>query len=167
MACMFGGKPAKTGIAAALAISCVLALSGCNTQKVLSHGAMLTDTDIQLIPVGSSKEQVLLALGTPSTTGTFDNEVYYYISQKQVKNFEFQKPSLVDQRVVAVYFGGDDTVERVADYRLEDGRVFDFISRTTPTGGKDLTFLQRIFASSGTTKPTSLPQSSPNTRPGL
>ena len=131
------------------------------------HGYQFSQQQLEQVPIGASKDQVDFVLGTPSTTGTFDGEVYYYISQKQVKNFEFQKPSLVDQRVVAVYFGAEDTVERVADYRLEDGRVFDFISRATPTGGKDLTFLQRIFASSGTTKPTSLPQSAPNTRPGL
>ena len=34
-------------------------------------------------------------------------------------------------------------VERRANYTLQDGKVFDTISRTTPTGGRDLTFLQQ------------------------
>jgi outer membrane protein assembly factor BamE (lipoprotein component of BamABCDE complex) len=33
---------------------------------------------------------------------------------------------------------------------LKDGKVFDFISRTTPTGGKDQNFLTQIIK--GTSK---------------
>ncbi|RYE66989.1 MAG: outer membrane protein assembly factor BamE, partial [Rhizobiaceae bacterium] len=29
---------------------------------------------------------------------------------------------------------------------LQDGKVFDTISRTTPTGGRDLTFLQQLLS---------------------
>ncbi len=53
---------------------------------------------------------------------------------------------VVDQRVVAVYFDQKDQVARVANYGLKDGKVFDFISRTTPTGGADQSFLQQILS---------------------
>ena len=33
---------------------------------------------------------------------------------------------------------------------MQDGKVFDFISRTTPTGGKDQSFLRQVF--NGTAK---------------
>ncbi len=122
-----------------------LLLAGCTTEQVLSNGPILEDTQLQLVPVGSSRDQVLLALGTPSTTGTFDNEVFYYISQKRTRRLAYQKLKLIDQRVVAIYFDENDTVSQVADYRLQDGKVFDFISRTTPTGGKDITLLSRLF----------------------
>ena len=49
---------------------------------------------------------------------------------------------VIDQRVIAVYFDKNRRVERLANYGMKDGRVFDFISRTTPTGGKD-TLTQR------------------------
>jgi outer membrane protein assembly factor BamE (lipoprotein component of BamABCDE complex) len=42
---------------------------------------------------------------------------------------------------MAVYFGGDGRVEQISDYGLQDGRLFDFVSRTTPTGGADASFL--------------------------
>ena len=47
---------------------------------------------IDQVPVGSSREQVLLALGTPSTTATFDNEVFYYISQTRVAPRRLPEP---------------------------------------------------------------------------
>ena len=45
---------------------------------------------------------------------------------------------MVDQRVIAVYFDNNRRVERLADYGLKDGKVFDYVSRTTPTSGSEL-----------------------------
>lgn len=128
-----------------------LVLAGCNTVSTLTPGETLTqgyvidEKALELVPVGSSREQVLLALGTPSTTATFDNEVFYYISQTRRRSAAFMKPKLVDQRVLAVYFGPDGRVKQIAHYGLQDGKVFDFISRTTPTGGRDQNFIAQMI----------------------
>jgi outer membrane protein assembly factor BamE (lipoprotein component of BamABCDE complex) len=130
------------------------ALSACNSSKMigdlnpsetLTQGYVIDQQAIDLVPVGSSREQVLLALGTPSTKATFDNEAFYYISQTRKRYVAFDKPRLVDQKVLAVYFGEDGRVTQIANYGLKDGKVFDFISRTTPTGGKDQNFLSQII----------------------
>ena len=139
-------KPASGKIVAGLmmlALSPVL--SGCIEQRVFNNGAVVTQDQLDLVPVGSSQDQVLLALGSPSTTGQFGNEVYYYISQKRAKRYEFQKMKLIDQKVLSVYFDDEKIVNRVANYGIQDGRVFDFISRTTPTGGEDYTFLRQLL----------------------
>lgn len=135
------------------ALASLTVVSGCSTQQVMVHGAQISQDQVDLVPVGSSREQVLLTLGTPSTTGTFDHESFYYISQRKAKNFAFQKGKIVDQRVFAVYFDENKTVSRLADYGLKDGKVFDFITRTTPTGGRDLTFLGQLL-SAGATRPS-------------
>lgn len=130
------------------------ALSACNSSKMigdlnpsetLTQGYVIDQQAIDTVPVGSSREQVLLALGTPSTTATFDNEAFYYISQTRKRYVAFDKPHLVDQKVLAVYFGADGRVAQIANYGLKDGKIFDFISRTTPTGGKDQNFLSQII----------------------
>ena len=54
-------------------------------------------------------------------------------------------PTEVDRKVVAVYFSRTGAVERVANYGMKDGKVFDFISRTTPAGGEESSFLGQIF----------------------
>ncbi len=135
---------------AALAIALVAGgLSGCKTSEVFHNGYIVDQASLDLVPEGSSREQVLLSLGTPSTTATFDAEVFYYISQKRTRSVAFMKPKLVDQQVLAIYFDKDGVVSRRANYTLKDGKVFDTISRTTPTGGKDLTFLQQILSGGG------------------
>ena len=56
---------------------------------------------------------------------------------------------MVDQRVVAVYFDKDRKVIRLANYGIKDGKVFDFQSGRTETGGKDLNYLRGIFRELG------------------
>nr|WP_245413802.1 outer membrane protein assembly factor BamE [Fulvimarina endophytica] len=122
------------------------ASAGCSTGEVLSAGYVMDEQTLQLVPPGSSREQVELALGSPSTKATFDaEETYYYISQTRSRPVAFLTPRVTDQRVLAVYFNNENRVSRIANYGLQDGRVFDFISRTTPTGGKDATFLSQIL----------------------
>nr|WP_255561779.1 outer membrane protein assembly factor BamE [Pseudohoeflea sp. DP4N28-3] len=115
------------------------------TKEVLNQGYVIDQQALELTPVGSSRDQVLLSLGTPSTTATFDNEVFYYISQKRERAAMFLKPKLVSQDVLAVYFDDEGTVTNIAHYTLKDGRAFDTISRTTPTGGQDETFLLQLL----------------------
>jgi outer membrane protein assembly factor BamE (lipoprotein component of BamABCDE complex) len=122
-------------------------LTGCeSTSTVLNGGYIVDQQSLNLVPEGSSREQVLLSLGTPSTTATFDSEVFYYISQKRTRSVAFQKLRVVDQSVLAIYFDKDGVVTRRANYTLQDGKVFDTIARVTPTGGRELSFLQQILS---------------------
>jgi outer membrane protein assembly factor BamE (lipoprotein component of BamABCDE complex) len=58
---------------------------------------------------------------------------------------------VVDQKVLAVYFDENSQVTQIANYGLQDGQIFDFVSRTTPTGGKDYSFLTQIFSATSLT----------------
>jgi outer membrane protein assembly factor BamE (lipoprotein component of BamABCDE complex) len=113
-----------------------LLLGGCFAETY-RKGYILPDGALEQIPIGSSQEQVLLVLGTPSTVATVSGEAFYYISQETQRPVGFMPQYMTDQRVVAVYFDKKRRVERLADYRMKDGKLFDFVSRTTPTGGKD------------------------------
>lgn len=151
------GSPARLALAGA-ALSAMVLSAGCNATSLapgetLTQGYVIDDESIQLVPVGSSREQVLLALGSPSTTATLDNEVFYYISQKRVRPVAFMNPQLVDQRVLSVYFGDDGRVVQIANYGLQDGKVFDFVSRTTPTGGRDQSFVGQLLSGLSGGKP--------------
>ena len=134
------------------ALSLPFALAGCNSMsQTITHGYQLDEDSLALVPEGSSREQVLLTLGTPSTTNTLsDAETFYYISQKKRKRAAFMNGKVIDQRVLAVYMGSDGTVDRIANYGLKDGKVFDFKRRITPTGGKDISFLAQILNAAGT-----------------
>src|ERR1700754_1236987 len=111
--------------AIAIVIVSSTALASCTTREVFNGGYVIDQQSLNLVPEGSSREQVLLSLGTPSTTATFDGEVFYYISQRRERSMAFQKLKVVDQSVLAIYFDKDGIVTRRANYTLKDGKVFD------------------------------------------
>ena len=130
-------------LAAWLAVASI-ALGGCSgtsVSQVYQRGYVLPEGALEQVPMGASQEQVLIVLGTPSTVATVSGEVFYYISQRGVQSVAFLPQTVTDQRVIAVYFDKTRRVERLANYGLKDGKVFDFVSRTTPTGGQELSYV--------------------------
>jgi hypothetical protein len=117
------------GTAVAIALGCA-ALAGC-TGEQFQKGYIL--------PPGA------LEMGTPSTVATLNGEVFYYISQRAERKVAFMNQQIVDQRVIAIYFDKNRQVQRLANYGMQDGKIFDFISRTTPTSGTELSYLTPLF----------------------
>ena len=128
---------------AAIALVCAV-LGGC-TGEQFQKGYILPPGALEQIPIGASQDQVLIVMGTPSTVATLNGEVFYYISQRTERPIAFMNQRVVDQRVIAIYFDRNRQVQRLANYGLQDGRIFDFISRTTPTSGQELNYLTPLL----------------------
>ena len=60
---------------AAIALLAGLGLSGC-IGETFQRGYVPSDIALQQVVVGAPREQVLIALGTPSTTADFGGEVF-------------------------------------------------------------------------------------------
>jgi outer membrane protein assembly factor BamE (lipoprotein component of BamABCDE complex) len=132
--------------AAGLALAAALVLSGCGSMsETYQRGYVLPEGAMEQIPIGASQEQVLIVLGTPSTVATVSGEVFYYISQRTERDAAFLPREVTDQRVIAVYFDKDRKVRRLANYGMKDGKIFDFVSRTTPSGGEEMHVLSYLF----------------------
>jgi outer membrane protein assembly factor BamE (lipoprotein component of BamABCDE complex) len=139
-----GAPRRSTPLIMAAVVALGLTLGGCFSETY-QRGYIVPDGALEQIPVGSSQEQVLIVLGTPSTVATVSGEAFYYISQRSERAIAFMPQTVTDQRVVAVYFDKNRRVERLANYGMKDGKVFDFVSRTTPTGGRDVAYINAMF----------------------
>ncbi|KAB0266075.1 outer membrane protein assembly factor BamE [Microvirga brassicacearum] len=128
-------------------------VAGCMGGETFQRGYIVDERAIGEVKKGMSGEQVLTTLGTPSTVSTVGNKSWYYISQKSSRRFQFMPESVIDQRVTAVYFDNNLRVERVALYGIQDGKVFDFISRTTPSGGQESSFIGQLFRGASSFNP--------------
>lgn len=126
-----------------VAVALAAVVAGC-THKVRYHGYVVSREALSQVPVGSSQEQVLLSLGTPSTTSTIGGETFFYISQR-IEERAFFAPKTTERRILAVHFDENRQVERIAEYGLQDGQVFDFVGRTTPTGGAQVNFIRQLL----------------------
>src|SRR6201995_2982501 len=130
--------------AAAVVLTC-MTLGGCLTGEQFQKGYILPPGALEQIPIGASQDPVLIVMGTPSTVATLNGEVFYYISQRSERPVLFMNQKVVDPRVIAIYFDKNRQVVRLANYGLQDGKIFDFISRTTPTSGQEMSSRAPLF----------------------
>lgn len=135
---------------AILLVAGALAVAGC-AEQITQHGHVFRESDLTQIQNGMSQDQVRMVMGTPTTTTTSGaGNVYYYISSTQSQT-SFLSPKETGRQVAAIYFDPNGGVERVANYGLKDGKVFDFISATTPApGARDEGLLKQLFRNLGT-----------------
>jgi outer membrane protein assembly factor BamE (lipoprotein component of BamABCDE complex) len=124
------------GLLLAVTVGLGLGIAGCSS-TITKHGHLFKENDLQQVQPGMSQEQVKLTLGTPTQTATAGNANAYYYMSSTTKQTSFMSPTETDRQVVAVYFNKVGTVERVANYGMKDGKVFDTISRTTPSANQN------------------------------
>ena len=133
-------------LALCAALTAPVILGGClGYDGEVYHGYVIDDRTIGQVKTGSSAEQVLVVLGTPTTTSTIGGDAWYYISQKSDRKVAFMRRQILDQRVLAVYYDKSKRVQRIANYGMRDGKVFDYVSRTTPTAGSEPSFVRNMM----------------------
>ena len=121
-------------------------LSGClGYDGSVQHGYVIDQQVINDVKQGQTAEQVLVTLGSPSTTSTVGGDAWYYISSRTDRSIAFMQPTITDRKVMAVYFDKGKKVTRIATYGMQDGKVVDFASATTPTFGSDASFIKSLF----------------------
>jgi outer membrane protein assembly factor BamE (lipoprotein component of BamABCDE complex) len=125
-----------------------LSLSGCiGYDGDFDRGYVVDQRTLDQIKVGATtKPEALTLMGTPSTTSTVGGDAWYYIGQKMERSLAFMPAKMTDQSVLAIYFDKSGKVSRIANYGVKDGKVFDFVSRTTPTGGQEPDFLRNMMS---------------------
>ena len=116
--------------------------------RIERHGHILSSEELGSITPGMSQNAVMEILGTPDTRSTIGGNVFYYMSRK-TRTVSLFKPDTVNRTIVAIYFNKNQTVSKTAKYGMKDGKIFDYISRTTPSHGGDYTFLQQMFGNLG------------------
>lgn len=151
--------PTRRGFLGLAAVAGAGALAGCNStiapmSEEFQRGYILDEAALEQVTPGMNAQAVLELMGTPSTVSTVGNQSWYYISQTVRRRAAFMRQEIVDQRVAAIYFTPQLRVENKALYGLEDGVVFDFISRTTPTGGREQTFVRQLLSSASSWAPS-------------
>lgn len=138
--------PALRSLAAAVVAGVLLAACA---ETITKHGHQFQENALTQVTPGMSQEQVKTVLGSPTTTAAVGGgSAYYYISSTQGQS-AFLTPKEKDRQVVAVYFGQVGAVERVAQYGLRDGKVFDYVKNETPAHAKDEGMLKALFRNLG------------------
>ncbi len=123
-------------------------ISACSP-SVATHGYRLDEATVaQIEPGRSTRQQVMQALGSPSSTATFDDDAWYYVSQRTEKA-SFYQEDIVEQEVVRITFDDRDVVASVDRHGLEQTAAIDPVDRVTPTAGAEPSILKQLIGNIG------------------
>ena len=128
----------------ALLVTACVALAGCT--PVISNRGYLENADAEAgVAAGvDTKTTIERKLGDPSVQAAFGADAWYYVTQVE-RQVSFFSPTIESRHILAIYFDKEGKVTDMKHYGLEDGNVVAFESRTTPTRGREMTFLQQLF----------------------
>lgn len=140
----------KTIVPATIAaMSALIGVAAC-APTVYHQGFQAVDVRPADIKVGTdTRSSVLQKLGSPTTTSTFDKNVWFYMSQLRSAT-SFYTPKTVQRDVVAISFDpSTEAVKSVNTFTLQDGRVIAYNTHETPTRGREMTVLEQLIGSIG------------------
>lgn len=130
-----------------LVLLCVVGLSAC-TPRITQRGKVPDQEKVELIRPGlSSKQDVLRALGSPSSLSAFDDKVWLYIHRKTEKT-SFFDPKVLEKGILKIHFSPAGVVEEIHEL---DGEGHDIapVRRITPSATNTQSWTQQIFGNFG------------------
>ena len=141
-------------------------VSACAPTMAVNGFQAVDNKPADIKPGADTRSSVLSKLGSPSSSSTFDNKTWYYISQTTEK-YAYYMPHVQTRSVVAIVFDKDDKVASVKATSLKDGYQVAYAGRETPTRGKELNWLEQILGTVGRGGGMLNPdQNDPGQRPG-
>lgn len=99
-----------------------------------------------------TREEVSEILGSPSSVAVFDQETWYYVSERTA-TFAFFEPRVTRRKVVVLRFDEKGVVSDISTLGLKDGRIVKPVERETPTVGNELTFMDQLLGNLGRFNP--------------
>jgi outer membrane protein assembly factor BamE (lipoprotein component of BamABCDE complex) len=152
---IIGRRQAKAKLCRSQAVSVLLAaglllpaMIGC-TPTIQTHGHSLEEEQVAKVKPGeTSRQEVLQLLGSPSALSTFDDDAWYYVSQRTEKT-SFYQEGVVSQDVLTIAFDDQGRVISVDRHGLEQVASIDPVDRVTPTAGSSPSILQQLIGNIG------------------
>ncbi len=130
------------------AIGLVLAVGACSPRIDVRGNLPDPERLSEIAPGEQTREEVAEILGTPSSVAMFDQETWYYVSQR-TETLAFFEPEIKERNVVILRFDKKGVVSDVKKLGVDDGQNVLPVERTTPTSGNTLSFWDQIFGNLG------------------
>lgn len=131
-----------------LALGLAGGLAACSPQ-VSQHGYTIDEAAVQrIVPGITPREEVARLLGSPSTLATFEDNRWYYVTQKQ-EQLSFYQSEITEQSVLTIAFDDRGIVQDVSKVTMDEAMKIDPNANVTPTLGNELTVIEQLIGNVG------------------
>jgi outer membrane protein assembly factor BamE (lipoprotein component of BamABCDE complex) len=131
-----------------VAVAAAMLLAGCTVSEDQRGNLPDPEKLAQIQPGTTSKEQVARLIGSPSAESTFNDDTWYYISQK-TKQVAFLNTQTLDRQVYIIDFDDKGVVKDVGHRTMADGEDITMAPGATPSPGRELTFIEQLLGNIG------------------
>lgn len=119
-------------------------LSACTGRIAIRGNISDPERLAEIQPKEISKDGVLELLGSPSTTGSYEDLGIWIYHYQKTETFSFFEPKVIDRKTVIIKFDGKGVVSSVRMLGIDDFREISPIARKTPSVGEELTLFDQI-----------------------
>ncbi|WP_421731545.1 outer membrane protein assembly factor BamE [Brevundimonas sp.] len=153
---------ARSPLLRVLAVAALAGSAVACAPTVGKNGFQVIDVAPRDIVAGTDTvDTVMTKLGSPSARSTFEDNVWYYISQTTEK-YTYNRAQVSQRSITEITFDkADGKVTNVRVLGLEDGEQLAMNSNTTPTRGRQLTIIEQLLGNVGRGQ---LPRTEENTQ---
>ncbi len=126
----------------------VLALFGC-AETLETRGFFPESEKINKLKAGkSTKDDVVRAIGFPSSVTAFDDNTWIYIESK-FKTSAFFDPKQIESKVLEVTFTDKNKIKNIRNYAVTDAENASYSREKTPTYGHSINPVQQMIGNVG------------------
>ena len=131
-----------------------LALLLACTPIIENYGYAPRPAELAAVEKGvSTKQDVIVAIGSPVSTELLGTDFWYYVSTR-TRRVGYQEPVVIDRVVVALAFDENEVLSEIQRFGLKDGRPISLSRRITDTELGRLTIVEQFTKSFGRLDPT-------------
>ena len=99
-----------------------LTVTSCSNNNIKAHGNIISQDDLKHIEIGqTSKNDLIMMLGQPTTKSSLDKDTWYYMGQT-IKLKSFMKPDLLSRKIVEFQFDEEGNVLSISEYDEKDAK---------------------------------------------
>ncbi|MBI1362800.1 MAG: outer membrane protein assembly factor BamE [Proteobacteria bacterium] len=131
-----------------IALGMTLMLSAC-AETLTTHGQVIRESQLQELKVGqTTREDVMVNLGSPSSKAVFDEDRWIYITS--LTKSEPLKPNQLEERtVITLTFNKEGVLQGMDVRNKNDGKPIVLNNRVTPTQGQSLGIVDQLMENLG------------------
>ena len=131
-----------------IAPAAALLLAACEP-KVALRGNDPLASKLEAVEVNrSTKRDVIQLLGTPSVVGLFEDDTWYYLSQRK-EQWAFYAPEVTEHKAMAFHFDDNGVLREIDTMDKEALAEVAYREKETPTSGRTLNIFEQLFGNLG------------------
>ena len=128
-----------------------LIISNCSFNKVIKHHGVhsLEKKQSKLITKKSNKNDITAILGSPSTKGSFNTDIWIYIERKYTKKsiIKLGQKKLIVNNVLVLEIDNKGLLAKKDFFDMNNMKQVNFYNRSTETINKKNTFVYDFLSS--------------------